>query len=173
MLDSIPFSDLNYHSKATVYAVQAAVLIEYGYTEHYFKKAIECINIACDLDPNIPYWFYLHSLVLRAYRQFLLTNKSCPSQDERNSIQRAILLSNVQNIYFRYHEITLFKDTILYDFHQNKNEINKCKMLKEKHLCKEKKIILMIKYIKYKTFSIYIINNYLIFIFYYLESLFV
>lgn len=149
----MPFSDISYHSKAAVYAIQAAVLIEYGFNEDCFKKAAECVNIACDLDPNVPYWFYLHSLVLRAHRLFLLTNKSCPTEDERRTIQQAILLSNVQNIYFMYHEITLFKDSILYEFHKNKNELNKHKMQKEKHLNNEKKIVLMIKYVKYMLFS--------------------
>lgn len=152
-MDFIPFSDISYHSKAAVHAIQAAVLIEYGYNEDCFTKAVECVNIACDLDPNIPYWFYLHSLVLRAHRQFLFTYKSCPTKDEISTIQQAISLSNVQNIYFMYHEITLLKDTILYDFHKNKNEINKHKTQKEKHLSIEKKIILMIKYVQYRLFS--------------------
>lgn len=161
-MDFIPFSDISYHSKAAIHAIQAAVLIEYGYNEDCFKKAVECVKVACDLAPNVPYWFYLQSLVLRAYRQFLLTYKSCPTENERSTIQQAILLSNVQNIYFMYHEITLLKDTILYDFHKNKNEINK-QMHKEKHLSKEKKIISMIKYVHYRLFSFF--YNYLISIF--------
>lgn len=131
---------MSYNSKAAVHAIQAAVLVEYGNNEDCFKKAVECVNLACDLDPTISYWFYLHSLVLTAQRRFLLTYKSCPTENEKSTIQQAILLSNVQNMYILYHEITLFKDIVL-------NNKNKNKSQNHKQLSEEKQIVLMIKYV--------------------------
>lgn len=136
------FCDLEYKSKATVYAIQAAVLIEYGRNENYFKKAIECVKMACDLNQTNSYWPYLHSLVLRAQRHFLNTYKSCPTINEKNAIEAAIALSD-QNVYIKYHKIILIKDEFLHNYHKNKNNFDS-----DKHLFYEEKIVLMIKCVR-------------------------
>jgi len=137
---------MNNESKAAVHAIQAAVLIEYSNHEDSFNKAIECAKIACDLNPINCYWFYLYSLVLTAQRNFLQTYKSYPTETEKNAIQKAIELSDIQNINIMYHEIMLFKNTVLHKFHSNKN---KNKYFNNKHLHDTKILVQMIKYVKY------------------------
>lgn len=139
----IPFSDLNNESKAAVYAIKAAVLIEYGDNEDDFEKAVKCTTIACDFNPTGAYWYYFHSLAQTAHRNHKQTSHSCPSKNEMNAIQRAIFLSNTpQNPNFLYHEIILFNDIILSNFHSNKNNEH------TQNLRNAKKLVQMIKYIK-------------------------
>lgn len=128
-------------SIAAIHAIQAAVYIEYGHDECYFKQADEYSKLACTLDPINPYWFYLHSLVLRAYRIFLNTNLLGPTENEKNAIQQSIALSDDQNIiYIKYHEILLFKDTVLSEFRNDK--LKNIKLLSNYNT-----IVKMIKYV--------------------------
>lgn len=143
MYTIIPFYDLNHESKAAVYAIKAAVLIEYGDNEDDLKKAVECTTRACDFNPTGAYWFYFHSLAQTAYRNHKQTSHSCPSNNEMNAIQQAIFLSNTsQKPNIMYHEIILFKDITLSNFHSNKNNED------IQNLRNAKKLVQMIKYIK-------------------------
>lgn len=144
--------------RAAVHAVRAAILKEYGRSTSYLKKASECAKKACDLDPKTSYWFYTYSLVLTAQRHFLLTHKSCPTEDEITAIQEAILLSNGNNTLYNYHRMILDRDTIIYKFHSMKN---KNKSFLDKNLKDNKNIVQMIKYIKYQTLFSCFVYNYL------------
>lgn len=138
-------------SRATVYAIRAAVLTEYGGSINYYKKACECAKKACDLDPSTSYWFYIHSLALTAQRQFTQTHKSSPTESEINAIQQAIMLSDGKNTLFNYHRMTLDRDTTIRNFHINKN--NKDKSLNTKNLQENKTIVQMIKYVKQRYYK--------------------
>lgn len=133
-------------SKATVHAVHAAVLIEYGGNSKYLKKASKCGSNACELDTNTSHWFYIYSLTLTAERHFLHSYKSCPTEYEINAIQQAIMLSDGKNVTFNFHRMTLDRDTTIYNFHNNTNKRDKCAM--EKNVQENKKIVQMIKYVK-------------------------
>lgn len=135
--------------KAALYAIEAAVLIEYGYNENCFEKAEECAKKACDLNPLNYYWFYLQSLVLKTKRHFLQTYKSCPTIDEKNGIEKSIKLANVQNLFIRYHEITLCKETAFYNFHK------KNKLPANTHRDDFNTVLNMIKYVKFMLFKLY------------------
>lgn len=139
------YSDMNDRSKAVVHAIHAAVLLEYSDSEDCFMEANECAETACNLDPTFSYWFYLHSLVLTAQRQFLYTKKSYTGVKENKAIQQAIKLSDTLNIYIKYHEIILLKDDVLYNFY-SKNYPS------FKHVSDCKKIISMIKYVSLLLF---------------------
>lgn len=132
-------------SRAAVHAVRAVVLNEYGGNPVYLKKAIDCAKKACDLDPNTSYWFYVYSLALTAHRHFLLTRKSKPNENEINSIQQAILLSDGKNTLFNYHRMTLDRDTAIRYYHDNKNL--KDKSVYQKNLQDNKILVQMIKYV--------------------------
>lgn len=143
MCTIIPFSDLNHESKAAVYAIKAAVLIEYGDDEDDFEKAVKCTTLACDFNPTGAYWFYFHSLAQTACRNHKRASHSCPSKNEMDAIQQAIFLSNTsQNPIIMYHEIILFNDITLSNFHSNKNNED------IQHLRNTKKLVQMIKYIR-------------------------
>lgn len=151
----VPFSDLNHQSKAAVSAIRAAVLIEYENNEDHFMKAIECVNIACDLNPTNYYWFYLNSLVLTAHRYFSQSNKSNPTENEKSAMQKAVeLCDNDQNIYVKYREVELFRDEVYYNFHTNKNT----KDAYSKYICECQKIVQMIKYVECNFFLLVKIN---------------
>lgn len=95
-------------SKAVVYAIHAAVLIEYGESHDCFKNACIYAKKACELDPETYHWFHIYSLILIIQRQFVHThelytrkrllfhtNKMCPSENEINlAIQQAFMFSN-------------------------------------------------------------------------------
>lgn len=130
-------------SRATVHAVRAAVLTEYGGDAKYLKKACECAKKSCELDPNNSHWFYLNSLALTAQRQFLQSYKSSPSDNEKDAIRQAILLSNGKNAFFKYHEMILNRDTIFGNFHNNKNKNDK--FMIAKNLEENKNIVSTIK----------------------------
>ncbi|VVC40332.1 Hypothetical protein CINCED_3A016949 [Cinara cedri] len=131
LLETIkPFSKMKAKCKAVVFAIEAAVLIEYGGSKDYFEKAEECSQKACNLNPSNSYWFYLHALVLRTRRVFLKTYKSCPTDNEIDSINQSIMLSNGQNLFIRYHEITLYKEKFFYNFYANKNKTNTFQKIK-------------------------------------------
>lgn len=132
-------------SRAAVYAVRAAILIEYSGNPVYLKKAIDSAKKACDLDPSVPYWFYIHSLSLTAYRHFLLTHKSKPSDSEINSIQQAILLSDGDDTNFNYHRMILDRDNTIRYFHDNKNV--KDKYVYYKNQQDNKTLVQMIEYV--------------------------
>ncbi|XP_050544978.1 uncharacterized protein LOC126907616 isoform X2 [Daktulosphaira vitifoliae] len=129
--------------RAAVYAIKAAVYLEYATNSKSFKKANEYVKKACDLNPTCSYWFYLLSIILTVERQFLHTNKSRPSEEEKNAIQNAILLSDGCNTKYNFHRMFLERDTIVSDFHANKNDRGKIKM--EKNLKDNKIIVNMIK----------------------------
>lgn len=146
LLDDISsFANMDSKSRATVHAIRAAVLTEYGEDINYLKKACEFGKKACELDPNNPHWFYIHSLALMAERRFLCTYKSCPSKFEISAIQQAILLSDGKNVYYNYQRMTLDKDTIVDKFHRNENKHNKSVI--DKNYQENRKIVQMIKYV--------------------------
>jgi len=118
-------------SRASVYAIRAAVLIEYGENLVYLSKACDMAEKACDLDPKTSHWYYIHSLALTALRQLSLTQKSIPADDEISAIHQAIVLSNGKNPLFNYHRL------IMDDISTNKNK-----------LLENQKIADMIKYVK-------------------------
>jgi len=132
-------------SRASVHAIRAAVLIEYGGNPIYLKKACETAKKACDLDPKTSYWFYIHSLALTAQRQFLQSQKSIPAENEMNAIQQAITLSNEKNALFHYHKMVLCRDTITGNYHNNKNKNDKSMI--NKNLKQNKTIVYNIKYV--------------------------
>lgn len=142
--DIVSFANMDSKSRAAVHAIRAAVLIEYGGNAVYFKKACECANKACDLDPATSYWFYLYSLSLTAQRHFLLTYKSCPKESEINAVQQAIMLSDGKNTHFNYHRMTLDKDTIIFKYHKSKKD----KTCVDKNLKDNRIIVEMIKFVK-------------------------
>lgn len=132
-------------SRASVHAIRAIVLIEYGGNALYFKKACDCAKKACDLDPNTPHWFYIYSLVLTAQRHFLHSIKSNPSEIEIIAIQKAIELSDGRNTFYNYHRMTLDKDSTVYNYHNNINKSDELMM--EKNLQENKILVQMIKYV--------------------------
>lgn len=125
MDDIIPYTKLDLKSKASVQAVHAAVLTEYGKNAHHYKKACELANEACILDPNSSYWFYIYALALTTQRRYLYTYKSSPTDNEINAIQHAIMLSDGTNTVFNYHRILLDRDTAIRNYHNNINIKNK------------------------------------------------
>lgn len=120
----MPFNNLSTKARAAIYCVQAAVCIEYG--GEILEKAAVNAKIACELDPETAYWHYVYSLALSARRQFLKTNKSCPTEAEFNAIQYAIiLLGNEQNPYMYFHRMHLMKTKVLFHHDLNNNNNNK------------------------------------------------
>lgn len=150
MNDISSFANMDSKSRATIFAIRAAVLTEYGDNLVYLKKACECGKKACELDPNTPHWFYIYSLALTAQRRFINTRKSCPTEFEINAIQQAILLSDGKNTYYNYQRMTLDKETIVDKFHKNTNKHDKS-VIDQNH--QENKIVVqMIKYVKQKKY---------------------
>ncbi|XP_050434711.1 uncharacterized protein LOC126841936 [Adelges cooleyi] len=141
--DIVPFPSLTCKPRAAVHAARAAVLIEYGGNSGYFKKANECAKKACDLDPTSSYWFYLYSIVMSAQRQFLQSFKSCPTEKEKTAIQNAIMLSDGKNTKYNFHRMVLDRETIVSEFHADKNNRDKIKM--EKNIKDNRMIVKMIK----------------------------
>lgn len=134
-------------SKAAVHIIRAAVLIEYGRKNaNYLKKASKFASKACELDSNTSYWFYIYSLSLTAERRLLHSYKSCPTENEINAIQQAIMLSDGRNTFYNYHRMTLDRDVTIYSFHNTLNKRDKCAM--DKNIQENKKIVQMIKYVK-------------------------
>lgn len=132
-------------SRASIHAIRAAVLTEYGGNALYLKKACDCAKKACDLDPNTSHWFYVHSVVLTAQRHFLHSIKSIPSENEIDTIQQAIELSDGRNALYKYHKMTLDKDIMIYTYHNNTNKSDK--LMKEKNLQENKRLVHTIKYV--------------------------
>jgi len=132
-------------SKATIHAIRAAVFIEYSGSPHILKRACDSAKKACDLDPNTSYWFYIHSIALTTQRQFLQSHKSYPTDNEINTIQQAIMLSDGKNTAFNYHRMILDRDTAIRYYHDNKN--NHDKLWIEKNRQANKTIVQMIKYV--------------------------
>lgn len=144
MDDIVLMSAMDPKSRAAVHGVRAAVLIEYGGNAQYLKKACEYAKKSCETDPNNSYWFYIYSLALTSQRKFLQSYKSNPTENEKNAIQQAILLSNGKNPIFKYHEMLLNRDTIFQNFHKNKND----KSIIATNLKENKAIVKTIMYVK-------------------------
>ncbi|XP_022166150.1 uncharacterized protein LOC111030787 [Myzus persicae] len=105
--DISSFAKMNSKSRASVHAVRAAVLTEYGENIVYLSKACDMAKLACDLDPKTSHWFYIHSLALTAERKCLMAHKLKPTDDEINAISQAVYLSNDKNPLFIYHEMLM------------------------------------------------------------------
>lgn len=97
-------------SKAALYAVRAAILIEYGEHLDCFENACVYAKKACLLDPQTSEWFHIYLFVLIAQRQFfltleytkdklsLLTNKSYLAENEIIlAIQKAVTSSSIKS----------------------------------------------------------------------------
>ncbi|XP_060853539.1 uncharacterized protein LOC132931653 [Rhopalosiphum padi] len=111
--DIVSFDNMNNKSKAALYAIRAAILIEYGKSLECFKNASKYAKEACELDPKTSHWFHIYSLVLTAQRQFVHThdlysterlllqkNALCPTENEINlAIQQAISSCDGKNTY--------------------------------------------------------------------------
>ncbi|VVC32848.1 Hypothetical protein CINCED_3A017811 [Cinara cedri] len=139
----VSFANMESKSRAAVYAVRASVLIEYSRNSACLKKASGYAKKACDLDPNTSYWFYLYSLSLTALRQFVHTVKSNPTENEKNSIQQAIALSDGKITHYNYHRMTLDRDTVIRYFHDNKDK--KDKFVHKKNIQDNQTLVHMIK----------------------------
>lgn len=150
--DIVSLAKMDSKSKATVNAVCAAVLTEYGGNSYIFKKACTSAKKACELDPNTSHWFYIYSLALTTQRQFLQSHKSNPSENEINTIQQAIMLSDGKNTLFNYHRMILDRDTAIRYYHDNKNKHNNSWF--EKNRQANKTIVQMVKYVNYKRYHI-------------------
>ena len=144
MDDIVLLSIMDSKSRASIYAIHAAVLIEYE-NPSYLKKACETAKKACGLDPKTSHWFYIHSIALTSQRQFLQSHKSSPTDNEINAIQQAIMLSDGKNTAFNYHRMMLDRDTAIRYYHDNKN--NHDKFWIDKNRQANKTIVQMIKYV--------------------------
>lgn len=116
------FNKLNSKSKATVYAVRAAFCIETGGKE--LENVVQYAKKACDLDPDTAQWHYFHSLAMTAQRQYLHTNKSCPTETEFDAVQHAIILANEPNANFNFHRMILMTNKTLYHHFNSGNIIS-------------------------------------------------
>jgi len=135
-------------SRASVHAIRAAVLIEYGDNLLYFTKACDMAKKACHLDRKTSQWFYIHSLALTAQRHFSNSHdKSIPANDEIKAIHQAILLSNRKNPLFVYHKLVIDRDSAVGNFYKNKNKI-KDKSIFQKYLQGNRNTADMVKYVK-------------------------
>lgn len=112
---------MNSKSKAAVYAIRATFCMEIGGKE--LENVVQYAKEACDLDPDTPQWHYFHSLAMTAQRQYLHTNKSCPTETEFDAIQHAIILANEPNAYFNLHRMILMTNKILYHHFDGGNVI--------------------------------------------------
>lgn len=133
-------------SKATIFAIRAAVLTEYGKCPRFFKMACKYALNACKFDPNTSHWFYIYSLAMTAERHYLYSFKSCPTKYEINAIDHAIMLSCGRNTSFNYQKMKLHNDIIIYNFKNSKNQHDK--YVKEKNLQENKQTVFMIRYLK-------------------------
>lgn len=109
----VPFDDMDNKSKAAVYAIRAAILVEYGNSLECFKSASKYAKEACELDPKTSHWFHIYLLVLTAQRQFVYTHKLysterlmlqknalCPTENEINlALKQATSSSDGRNTY--------------------------------------------------------------------------
>lgn len=108
------FNAMSSKNRAAVYGVRAAVCVEYG--GEALKDAVEYASKACDLDPDTAQWSYYRSVTLTAHRQHLNTHKSCPTDDEFDAVQRAIILTKHPNAYFNHHRVVLMANKILHSY---------------------------------------------------------
>lgn len=106
------FNCINLKSKATVYAIRAAVYIDID--DQALQSAVQYVKKSCELDSDNAYWNYLHSVAMTAQRQYLNTNKSCPTEAEFDAIQYAVILTNEPNPHFNFHRMLLMQNKILY-----------------------------------------------------------
>ncbi|XP_015378538.1 PREDICTED: uncharacterized protein LOC107172754 [Diuraphis noxia] len=109
----VPFDNMDNKSKAAVYAIRAAILVEYGKSLECFKNASKYAKEACELDSKTSHWFHIYSLALIAQRQFVYThelysterlmlqkNALCPTENEVNlAVQQSINSSDGKNTY--------------------------------------------------------------------------
>jgi len=109
------FNSLGPKSRAAVYAVRAAVCVEYGGGET-LDDAVEYATMACDLDPDTAQWSYYRSVSLTARRQHAHTCRSCPADAEFDAVQRAIITASAPNAYYNFHRMALMKNKMLYRY---------------------------------------------------------
>ncbi|CAI6362031.1 unnamed protein product [Macrosiphum euphorbiae] len=114
------FNSLDSKSRAAVNALHSAVCLEIGGKS--LHNVVQYAKTACELDPDTVQWNYYLSVAMTAQRQYLNTNISCPTEDEFDSIQQAVLLSNEPNPYFNFHRMHLMTNKILYHYHHDNNK---------------------------------------------------
>ncbi|XP_027838354.2 uncharacterized protein LOC114120598 [Aphis gossypii] len=140
------FNNLDSKSRAAINAIRTAVCIDIG--GQSLQNVVQYAKTACELDPDTMQWNYFLSIAMTAQRQYLNTNISCPTNEEFDSIQQAIILSNEPNPYFNFHRMHLMTNKILYHYHiddnrrksiRNENKLEKIKkdFLNIKELIKE------------------------------------
>lgn len=117
MEDISSFANMDSKSRASIHAIRAAVLIEYGDNFVYLSKACDMAKKACDLDSKTSHWYYIYSLALTAQRQLSSTHQLIPANNEINAIHQATVLSNGKNPLFNYHRL------VIDDISINKNEL--------------------------------------------------
>ncbi|XP_050544972.1 uncharacterized protein LOC126907613 [Daktulosphaira vitifoliae] len=121
LLDEIiPFENIEFKSKAAIYAVHAAVLVEYGEKICDFKKAKKYAKEACNLDSTNAQWQYVYSQVLAAHRYFLFKDQlfSNPTKNEICLVQNAVILSKENEEKINFHKFTLEWDIIINNFYR-------------------------------------------------------
>lgn len=115
-------------SISSIYAIRSAVCIEVG--GQALQTAVQYAKKACELDSDYAYWSYFYSVAMTAQRQYQNTNKSCPTEDEFDAIQHAIILTTQPNPYFNFHRMNLLHNKILYnnyiDTITSNNNLNGC-----------------------------------------------
>ncbi|XP_026818295.1 uncharacterized protein LOC113557156 isoform X2 [Rhopalosiphum maidis] len=115
--DVVLYSHMNFKSRATIHAICAAVLTEYGANNMiYLKNACNNAKIASN-------------------RQF--SHKSNPTKNEINAINQAVMLSNGKNVLFNYHQLILCRYDIV------RNTIKKKSLIKQN--LQHKKCVYIIK----------------------------
>lgn len=126
------FNNLDSKSRAAVNALHAVVCLDIGGKS--MKNVVQYAKTACELDPDTVQWNYYLAIAMTAQRQYLNSNISCPTEDEFDSIQQAVILSNEPNPYFNFHRMHLMTNKILYHYHHdnnksksNENELKKVK----------------------------------------------
>ncbi|XP_025200273.1 uncharacterized protein LOC112598130 [Melanaphis sacchari] len=113
------FNDLDSKSRAAINALHAAICIDIGGKS--LQNVVQYAKTACELDPDNVQWNYFLSIAMTAQRQYLNTNISCPTDDEFDSIQQAVILSNEPNPYFNFHRMHLMINKILYHYYFDNN----------------------------------------------------
>lgn len=83
---------MNDKLKAAVLTIHAAILMEYGINEEYYKYA----KIACNLDPNTSQWWHIYACLLTK-KQFLFRKQLNLNTEIIKTVKRAVMMSKQIN----------------------------------------------------------------------------
>lgn len=70
---------MNKSNKAALHAIRSNVYSLFSYEGT--RSAVSCINIAIDLDPEVPYWLFLKGLYLQKMRHLQNLNDAPPLEE--------------------------------------------------------------------------------------------